>query len=71
MGVLKRQEEVGAHISEAEIGRELGLEATQVAHVLRELSEEAAVVRTASGKWELTPAMSGQTTARPDPREPH
>ena len=70
MGVLKRQEEVGAHISEAEIGRELGLEPTQVASVLREPSTEGAVVRTASGNWELTPAMSGRTTARPDPREP-
>ena len=71
LGILKRQEVNGIpHISEAEIGRELHLEATQVADVLRSMQQEGHVSRTGDGNWELTPAMSSQTIARPDPKEP-
>ncbi len=70
LGVLKRQDETGGHISEAAIGRELGLEATQVGSLLRDLAAEGAVSRTADGNWELTPAMSGRVQPRPHPDEP-
>jgi DNA-binding IclR family transcriptional regulator len=70
LGVLKRGEETGEHISEAEIGRELGLEPTQVADELRDLAVQGAVSRTASGNYELTPAASMHVQARPHPREP-
>jgi predicted transcriptional regulator len=69
--ILKRQDEDGIpHISEAEIGRELHLEATQVAGALREMQREGHVTRTEGGDWELTPAAAMNTTARPDPKEP-
>ncbi len=70
LGVLKRQEEIGEHLSEAEIGRELGLEATQVASVLRDLAAEGRVARTHSGNYEATPATAGSVQARPHPNEP-
>lgn len=70
LGILKRQEEIGEHLSEAEIGREIGLDGTQVSSVLRDLVAEGRVSRTASGNWELTPATAGSVQARPDPKEP-
>jgi len=70
LGVLKRQEEIGEHLGEAEIGREVGLDATQVSSVLRHLTAEGKVSRTGSGNWEMTPAASASVQARPDPKEP-
>ena len=70
LGVLKRGEETGDHISEAEIGRELGLQATQVAGELRDLAAEGAVTRTATGNYQLTPAAAMRVQARPHPKEP-
>jgi len=70
LGVLKRQEEIGEHFGEAQIAREVGLEASQVSSVLRDLAAEGQVSRTAGGNWELTPAASGQVEPRPDPKEP-
>lgn len=69
-GVLKRQEDIGRHISEAEIGREVGLEATQVDSLLHRMQTDGEVSRTAEGNWELTAAASMHTQPRPDPREP-
>jgi len=54
----------------AEIARELGLDATEVANILRGLSTSAAVVRTDSGNWELTPAAARTVEPRPHPKEP-
>ena len=69
--ILKRQDEDGVpHISEAEIGRELHLEATQVSGALHEMEREGHVSRTGDGNWELTPAAAMHTSARPDPKEP-
>lgn len=70
LGILKRQEEIGGHISEAEMGRELRVDATQVASRLRDLAHEGAVVRTPHGNWELTPATSPTVQPRPHPKEP-
>ena len=69
-GILKRQEDAGEHYSEAEIGREFGLEATQVSGLLREMQRQGHVQRTHAGNWELTPAASSRTEPRPHPREP-
>jgi DNA-binding IclR family transcriptional regulator len=70
-GVLKRQEEDGIpHISEAEIGRELHLDTTQVTSALHEMEREGHVSRTGDGNWDLTPAAAGRVTATPDPKEP-
>jgi hypothetical protein len=68
--VLARQEELGRHLSEAEIGRELEMEGTEIANVLRGLSTSNEVMRTASGNWELTAAAREAVTPRPDPKEP-
>jgi DNA-binding IclR family transcriptional regulator len=70
-GILKRQDEDGLpHISEAEMGRELGLEPTQVGSLLRRMEHDGVVSRTGGGNWELTPAAAMHTEARPHPREP-
>jgi Mn-dependent DtxR family transcriptional regulator len=70
-GVLKRQDANGLpHISEAEIGREIGADAHQVADALRQMAKEGAVARTGDGNWELTPAQATRTEPRPDPKEP-
>ncbi len=69
--ILKRQTEDGVpNISEAEIGRELGLSATEVSNALQEMAREGHVSRTSDGNWELTPAAAMHTSARPDPKEP-
>jgi Mn-dependent DtxR family transcriptional regulator len=70
LGILKRQEEVGGHISEAEMGRELHSDPRQVASRLRELATGGDVVRTSHGNWELTPAASQSVQPRPHPKEP-
>jgi hypothetical protein len=70
LGVLARQVETGEHVSEAEIGRELGLDATEVGDILRALSTTNQVTRTSSGKWELTPAGARGVEPRPHPKEP-
>ncbi len=71
LGVLKRQEEDGVpHISEAEIGREIGADASEVTSALHDLEREGRVSRTGEGNWELTPATASHTDARPDPKEP-
>ena len=71
LGILKRQEEDGIpHISEAEIGREIGSDAESVASVLHQLASDGSVTRTGEGNWELTPAASSRTTALPDPKQP-
>jgi predicted transcriptional regulator len=70
-GILKRQDEDGVpHISEAEIGRELHLDATHVSNDLQEMEREGHVTRTGDGNWDLTPATAMHTSARPDPKEP-
>lgn len=69
--ILKRQQDDGIpHISEAEIGRELHLDAHQVASALQDMEREGHVSRTAEGNWDLTPAAATRTTATPDPKEP-
>jgi DNA-binding IclR family transcriptional regulator len=69
--ILKRQDEDGIpHISEAEIGRELHLDATHVRNDLQEMEREGHVSRTGDGNWDLTPATGMHTSARPDPKEP-
>lgn len=69
--ILKRQDEDGVpHISEAEIGRELHMDPTEVSSALYEMEREGHVSRTGDGNWELTPAAATHTTARPDPKEP-
>lgn len=71
LGVLKRQQEDGVpHISEAEIGREIGAEASEVASALHDLQRDGQVSRTGDGNWDLTPAAASKTDARPDPKEP-
>jgi hypothetical protein len=70
MRVLARQTDTGRHISEAEIGRELGLEPTEVGGILRGLTTSSEVVRTVAGNWELTEAAKLATKPRPHPREP-
>jgi DNA-binding IclR family transcriptional regulator len=71
LGVLKRQSEDGIpHISEAEIGREIGADASEAAAALHELEREGFVTRTANGNWDVTPAAASHTDARPDPKEP-
>jgi hypothetical protein len=68
--ILARQPETGKHISEAEIGQELGLNATEVAGILRGLTTTEQVMRTESGNWELTPAAQRSVKPRPHPKEP-
>jgi DNA-binding IclR family transcriptional regulator len=70
--ILRRQDANGLpeHISEAEIGRELGLEATQVGSLLHEMQRDGQVNRTAHGNWELTAAEARDTDPRPHPHEP-
>jgi DNA-binding IclR family transcriptional regulator len=69
--ILKRQDDDGIpNISEAEIGRELHLDATQVSSALHEMEREGHVSRTGEGNWKLTPAAATHTSARPDPKEP-
>jgi DNA-binding IclR family transcriptional regulator len=70
LGALARQADSGHHLSEAEIGKELGLDATEVADVLRTLSTTNLVSRTSTGNWELTPAGEREVEPRPQPREP-
>jgi hypothetical protein len=70
-GVLKRQDANGTdHISEAEIGREVGLDATRVGSLLHRMQADGEVTRTADGNWELTAAAALRTEPRPHPREP-
>jgi hypothetical protein len=69
--ISKRQDENGIpNISEAEIGREMHLDTSQVTSALYEMEREGHVSRTGEGNWELTPAAASHTTARPDPKEP-
>ena len=69
--ILKRQDEDGIpHISEAEIGRELHMDASEVTSALYEMEREGHVSRTGDGNWDLTPATASKTDARPDPKEP-
>jgi DNA-binding IclR family transcriptional regulator len=69
--ILKRQNEDGIpHLSEAEIGRELHLDATEVSSALHEMEREGHVSRTGEGNWDLTPAAATRTSAAPDPKEP-
>jgi hypothetical protein len=70
LAILKRGEEQGEHISEGEMGRETGLEPTQVASVLKRLERDAQVLRTSSGNWELTPSASMKVQPKPHPKEP-
>jgi hypothetical protein len=70
LGVLARQSDTGERVSEAEIARELGLEATEVADILRDLSSTNKVTRTSGGNWELTPAGAKEAEPRPHPKEP-
>ena len=71
LGVLRRQQADGVpHISEAEIGREIGASAQEVADALRTMASDGQVTRTAEGNWEPTPAVAAHTEARPDPKEP-
>jgi Mn-dependent DtxR family transcriptional regulator len=70
-GILKRQDEDGVpHISEAEIGREIGADAHEVTEALRDMERDGMVSRTGEGNWEVTPAAATRTEARPDPKEP-
>ena len=70
-GILKRQEENGlGHLSEAEIGRELGVDAQHVTGHLNDMERRGVVARTAGGNWELTPAASSRAQAVADPNEP-
>ena len=69
-GILKRQDENGAHISEAEIGREIGADAHAVTEALRDMERDGLVSRTGEGNWDLTAAAATHTDARPDPKEP-
>ena len=66
LGVLARQAGSGDHVNQAEICKELGLDATQVADVLRTLSTTNLVSRASTGNWELTPA--GEREVEPGAR---
>jgi Mn-dependent DtxR family transcriptional regulator len=70
LGVLARQSDTGERVSEAEIARELGLEPTEVAGILRDLSSTNKVTRTSGGNWELTPAGAKEAEPKPHPKEP-
>lgn len=70
LDILARQREIGRHLSEAQIGREIGMDGTEVASVLRGLSTTNQVTRTESGNWELTPATERSVRPRPHPQEP-
>jgi len=70
LGVLARQADSGDHMSDAEIGKELGLDVTEVADVLRTLSTINLVSRTSTGDWELTPAGEREVEPGPPPKEP-
>jgi Mn-dependent DtxR family transcriptional regulator len=70
LGVLARQADSGEHVSDAEIGKELGLDVTEVADVLRTLSTTNLISRTSTGNWELTPAGEREVEPGPRPRDP-
>jgi BON domain len=70
LGVLARQADSGDHMSDAEIGKELRLDVTEVADVLRTLSTLNLVSRTSTGDWELTPAGEREVEPGPPPKEP-
>jgi hypothetical protein len=70
LGVLARQADSGDDMSDAEIGKELGLDVTEVADVLRTLSTINLVSRTSTGDWELTPAGQREVEPGPPPKEP-
>jgi hypothetical protein len=70
LGVLARQADSGEHVSDAEIGKELGLDVTEVADVLRTLSTTNLISRTSTGNWELTPAGEREVEPGPRPKEP-
>ena len=70
LGVLARQARAGNHVSDAEIGKELGLDVTEVADVLRTLSTTNLVSRTSTGNWELTAAGEREVEPGPRPNEP-
>jgi uncharacterized membrane protein YeaQ/YmgE (transglycosylase-associated protein family) len=50
----------GDHVNQAEICKELGLDATDVADVLSTLSTTNLVSRASTGNWQLTPAGGGR-----------
>jgi hypothetical protein len=68
LGVLARQRQSDSrdYVNNAEIGKQLGLNGTEVADVLRTLSATNLVSRVSTGNWELTPA--GEREAEPGPR---
>jgi DNA-binding IclR family transcriptional regulator len=70
LGVLARQADSGDHVNNAEICKQLGLHATEVADVLRTLSATNLVSRPSTGNWELTPAGEREVEPGPRPKEP-
>jgi hypothetical protein len=70
LGVLARQADSGDHVNQAEICKELGLDATEVADVLRTLSTTNLVSRASTGNWQLTPAGEREVEPGPRPKEP-
>jgi len=67
LGILARE---GHHISEGQIGHEIGHDASEVANLLRDLQREGQVQRTEGGNWELTPAAASRVEPVPSPYEP-
>jgi len=70
LGVLARKADSGGHVNQAEICKELGLDATEVADVLRTLSTTHLVSRASTGNWQLTPAGEREVEPSPRPKEP-
>ena len=70
LGVLARHADSGDHVNNAEICKQLGLHATEVADVLRTLSATNLVSRPSTGNWELTPAGEREVEPGPRPKEP-
>jgi hypothetical protein len=70
IGVLARQADSGDHVNQAEICKELGLDAREVADVLHTLSTTNLVSRASTGNWQLTPAGEREAEPGPRPKEP-
>lgn len=60
----------GQELGPSAIAREMGVNATQVSGLLRQLASEGRVARTAGGKWRLTAAAEAQSTGATAASEP-
>jgi BON domain len=70
LGVLARRADSGDHVNQAQICKALGLDASEVADVLRTLSTTNLVSRASTGNWQLTPAGEREVEPGPRPKEP-